>query len=54
MDHLVAFARKRGIQELFGEVLRENTIMLSLCHDLGFSIETEVGAPGTVRATLAL
>lgn len=54
MDHLVAFARKRGIQELFGEVLRENTIMLSLCRDLGFSMETEVGAPGTVRATLAL
>ena len=54
MDHLIAFARKRGIQELFGEVLRENTIMLSLCRDLGFSMETEVGAPGTVRATLAL
>jgi acetyltransferase len=54
MDHLIAFARKRRIQELFGEVLRENTIMLSLCRDLGFSMETEVGAPGTVRATLAL
>jgi len=54
MDRLIAFARERGIQTLFGEVLQENTIMLSLCRDLGFSTELEQCAPSTVRATLAL
>lgn len=54
MDHLISFARKRGIQTLFGEVLRENTIMLSLCRDLGFSIEALEGPPAVMRATLAL
>jgi acetyltransferase len=54
MEHLIAFARGRGIQQLFGEVLRENTIMLSLCHDLGFSTEARTDSLGTVRVTLAL
>jgi acetyltransferase len=54
MDHLIAFARRRGIQQLFGEVLQENTIMLSLCRDLGFSTEARTDALGTVRVTLAL
>jgi acetyltransferase len=54
MDHLISFARKRGIQTLFGEVLRENTVMLSLCRDLGFSIEALEGPPAVMRATLAL
>lgn len=54
MDHLISFARKRGIQTLFGEVLQENTAMLSLCRDLGFRMESVEGAPAVVRATLAL
>jgi acetyltransferase len=54
MDHLIQFARKRGIQRLFGEVLQENKLMLSLCRDLGFSLNMEEGAPGITRATLAL
>lgn len=54
MDHLISFARARQIHQLFGEVLQENKMMLSLCRDLGFSITSELGEPGIVRATLAL
>ena len=52
MDRLIAYARSRGIAELFGDILAENTAMLALCRDLGCI----VAAPsrGIVRATLHL
>lgn len=37
MDHLIAYARARGVGEVFGHVLRENTQMLELCEMLGFT-----------------
>jgi acetyltransferase len=40
MRYIIKYARKRGIQELFGEVLRENEPMLRLNQALGFSIES--------------
>ncbi len=36
MREILAHAESRGIQEVFGEVLRENAGMLGLCRDLGF------------------
>lgn len=36
MREILAYAESRGIQEVFGEVLRENAGMLGLCRDLGF------------------
>ncbi|MGI9498685.1 MAG: GNAT family N-acetyltransferase, partial [Geminicoccaceae bacterium] len=36
MERLIAYAKKRGIGELYGEVLRKNVPMLSLCEKLGF------------------
>lgn len=36
MREILAYAETRGIQEVFGEVLRENAGMLGLCRDLGF------------------
>jgi len=46
MQHLIAYARKRGIGEIFGHVLQENSAMLTLCEYLGFKrrfIENETG-----------
>jgi acetyltransferase len=37
MQSLIAIARDRGIEELFGEVLRENQPMLRMCRELGFT-----------------
>lgn len=54
MDHLIGFARRRGIQEIFGEVLWDNKLMLSLCRDLGFSLSMEKDVPDITRATLIL
>jgi acetyltransferase len=40
MRYAIKYARKRGIRELFGEVLRENESMLRLNQALGFTIES--------------
>lgn len=37
MREILAYAQSRGITEVFGEVLRENSSMLSLCRELGFA-----------------
>ena len=36
MRRIIEYARKRGIGEIFGDVLRENTRMLQTCKKLGF------------------
>ena len=52
MREIVDYARKRGIRELFGDVMEENTLMLALCRELGCAMTQS--PQGTVRATLLL
>jgi acetyltransferase len=52
MNRLIAYAGTRGIGELFGDVLAENSAMLALCRGLGFSISAP--SRGVVRAVLVL
>jgi len=40
MQHLIAYARAEGLQEIHGQVLAGNVTMLKLCRELGFAIET--------------
>ena len=54
MRRIIAYARNRGIKELFGDVLRENRTMLKLCDILGFSRHSEADEPSIVRVTLSL
>lgn len=41
MTRLIAVAREWGLEELFGEVLRENHRMLAMCRELGFAIASD-------------
>jgi acetyltransferase len=50
---LIDYAKREGVGELFGRVLRENTNMLSLCTELGF-VYAEPDEPMTVRVSLPL
>ncbi len=43
MQHLIDYAKAEGMEELFGSVLGENTTMLQMCRELGFSIAVEPG-----------
>ena len=49
MNRILDYARTRGIREVFGEVLRENTTMLQLCRELGFVKRDHPDDPGIVE-----
>ena len=38
MNQIIDYACARGIQRIFGEVLRENTTMLQMTKEMGFAI----------------
>ncbi|MGZ3722759.1 MAG: bifunctional acetate--CoA ligase family protein/GNAT family N-acetyltransferase, partial [Bdellovibrionales bacterium] len=54
MDKLIVYARSRGIKELFANVLSENSPMLKLCTDLGFSTQNDRKTPGVINTWLKL
>lgn len=54
MRRLLDHARDRGLEEVHGEVLRENRPMLKLCKILGFSQGPIADEPGVVRVSLRL
>ncbi|MGR8919593.1 MAG: bifunctional acetate--CoA ligase family protein/GNAT family N-acetyltransferase, partial [Gammaproteobacteria bacterium] len=54
LERIIAYARERGVGEIWGGVLADNARMLGLCRELGFH-ESRTGAePGVVMMTLAL
>jgi len=54
MERLIDYAKKRGIGELYGEVLRKNKAMLSLCEKLGFVPSSIEGDPTILHVSLDL
>jgi len=54
MRRLIDYARRSGLEELFGMVLPDNARMLSICRDLGFVVTERVPGENLVRATLTL
>jgi acetyltransferase len=56
--HLMAliadYARDRGLREIWGTILRENTGMIALVRRLGFTIKTDPDDAALVTATLKL
>ena len=54
MQQIIAYARRAGVGEIFGDVLEENAMMISLCRELGFTMAPLVGSPGIVRTSLTL
>jgi acetyltransferase len=54
MERLIAIARERGVQQLMGLVLRENTPMLNLMRSLGFSPPAGSMTDDAVQVTMDL
>ena len=54
MTRLVKWARGKRLSRLYGDVLENNTAMLSLAQSLGFQREFRQESPGLVRVTLEL
>jgi len=51
---LFDYARRRGIQEIYADILRENTPMLKLADELGFTRAAKPDEPDVVHVTLRL
>lgn len=54
MSKILDYARLRGIKEVYGEVLRENTNMLGMCRALGFVRKENLDEPGVVEVKIDL
>jgi acetyltransferase len=54
MRRLIDHARRRGLSELFGHVLHENSRMLGICRRLGFRQEPDPEVPRITVVRLAL
>ncbi|MEZ5840623.1 MAG: GNAT family N-acetyltransferase [Hyphomicrobiales bacterium] len=54
MRLLIEYARSEGFSSIHGQVLRENTTMLSMCEGLGFRIRTDPDEPNIAQVTLPL
>lgn len=54
MELLIEYARADGLRRIEGQVLGENTAMLRMCGELGFSIERESGGGSVYRVRRSL
>jgi acetyltransferase len=54
MQTMIEYASADGLKLIEGEVLRENTIMLQMCGELGFKIEPDLEDSGLCRVVLDL
>ena len=54
MHRLIDHARRRGVREIFGHVLRENRRMLGICRRLGFREAADPETPWVTVVRLAL
>jgi acetyltransferase len=54
MELIIAYARAEGLKSIVGQILRENTVMLRMCLELGFTTRDDPSDPTLVLATLAL
>ncbi|MEP3468629.1 GNAT family N-acetyltransferase, partial [Marinobacter alexandrii] len=52
MKLIIRYAKADGIDTIKGEVLKENTSMISMCHALGFNVSTSPDDPGVALMTL--
>ncbi len=48
MELMIRYARSEGLRQIEGQVLRENVMMLQMCHELGFHVADDPG-DGTVK-----
>ena len=54
MSMMIGYARDIGLEEVHGEVLRDNTTMLRMCQELGFSVAALPGDPTIAHVTLPI
>ena len=54
MKHMITYAKEKGVKTVRGQVLAENSTMLTMCSELGFHITDDLGERDVKRVTLLL
>ncbi|MBS0528489.1 MAG: bifunctional acetate--CoA ligase family protein/GNAT family N-acetyltransferase [Proteobacteria bacterium] len=54
MQLIIEYARSEGLKAISGDVLAENTVMLTMCRNLGFEIESDPAEHDICNVRLAL
>ena len=54
MKHMIAYARDKGLQHVRGQVLAENSSMLTMCEELGFHSKDDPEERGVKQVDLPL
>ena len=54
MKHMIAYAQEKGLETVHGQVLAENSTMLTMCAELGFHVADDPGERGVKVVTLPL
>ena len=52
LTEVLSYARKEGLQHVYGDVLSDNAAMLQMTRELGFRAEYKHADPGVTRVTL--
>jgi RimJ/RimL family protein N-acetyltransferase len=54
MQMMIDYAKTQGLKRIVGQILRENSVMLSMCRELGFKVKADADDRGLCDVTLAL
>jgi acetyltransferase len=54
MQQIIDYARSEGLKAIEGQILRENSTMLTMCRELGFAVEPDQNDPDICIAKLDL
>jgi GNAT superfamily N-acetyltransferase len=54
MQLIIEYARSEGLGGLRGQILQENSVMLKMCRELGFTVATDAEDRGICDVTLTL
>jgi len=54
MQLIIEYAKSEGLKVVSGDVLAENTVMLSMCRDLGFEVKADPVEHGICNVKLVL
>jgi acetyltransferase len=54
MQMIIDYARAEGLKVIEGQVLSENTAMLAMCREFGFSVSPDPSDPDTCSVTLVI
>jgi acetyltransferase len=53
MRQIIDYARAEGLKTIEGQILRENSTMLTMCRELGFTVSPDSNDPDICLAKLA-